>query len=341
MNIMKPKRSFHSQIAGVTFLIIFLTRCSLVEWNQTQPAPAQIGTEIQPESTETLPRNPTAANRRETIVPEFSHILLIILENKEYTSVISNSEMPKLNQFAQEYTLLTQYFAVAHPSLPNYIALVSGDTFGIKSDCTNCFIDAENLAGLLEQGGYSWKTYQENLPSPCFVFPQFWGKISGYAQKHNPFVYFNAIRNDKDHCKQSVVSLEQLSVDLENGQLPDFAFISPNLCHSGHDCDLNVVDSWLSDLVTEIMKSPNFDENSLIVITYDEGGSSLGCCGQSSTGGGRVATILISPRVKKAYQDDTPYSHYSLLKTIATSWSLRELGHAADADIQIITSPWQ
>lgn len=338
---MKLGLSFNSQIAGVILLIIILTSCSLVEKSQTQLAPSQVETETLPKSMETQPITPTAKNRHELIVPEFSHIVLIVLENKEYTSVISNSEMPKLNQLAQEYTLLTQYFAVAHPSLPNYIALVSGDTFGIKSDCTNCFINAENLAGLLEQGGYSWKTYQENLPSPCFVFPQIWGKISGYAQKHNPFVYFDAIRNDKDRCKQSVVSLEQLSVDLEDGQLPDFAFISPNLCHSGHDCDLNVVDSWLSDLVTEIMKSPNFDENSLIVITYDEGGSSLGCCSQSSTGGGRVATILISPRVKKAYQDDTPYSHYSLLKTIAASWSLRELGHAGDTDIQIITAPWQ
>jgi hypothetical protein len=341
MNIMKPRRSFHSQIAVVTFLIIFLTSCNHVERNQTQPAPAQIGTEIHPESTKTEPIYPNATNRREPIVPEFSHILLIILENKEYTSVILNSEMPQLNQLAREYTLLTQYFAVAHPSLPNYIAMVSGDTFGIKSDCTNCFINAENLAGLLEQGGYTWKTYQENLPSPCFVFPQFWGKITGYAQKHNPFVYFDAIRNDKEYCKQSVVSLEQLSVDLENDQLPDFAFISPNLCHSGHDCDLSVVDNWLSNLVDRIRNSQNFDKNSLIVITYDEGESNLGCCSQTSIGGGRVATVLISTRAKIAYQDDTPYSHYSLLKTIAASWSLPELGHAGDTDIKVIAAPWK
>src|SRR5512146_1424939 len=102
-------------------------------------------------------------------VPSFDHIVLILLENKSYSSVIGGSSMPHINDLARRNVLLTDYFAVAHPSLPNYIALVSGTTADISSDCTKCYMNHPNLGDLLDASGHTWKTYQEDMPSPCFV----------------------------------------------------------------------------------------------------------------------------------------------------------------------------
>ncbi|MDH5384010.1 MAG: alkaline phosphatase family protein [Candidatus Aminicenantes bacterium] len=272
------------------------------------------------------------------IVPNFSHVIVIIFENKEFDQVIGNSQMPRFNGLSKQHTLLTGYYAITHPSLPNYLALVSGDTFGIETDCTDCFVNARSLPDLLEAGGRTWKTYQEGLPRAGFK-----GSSSGrYAIKHNPFLYFDAIRNDQTRCKRSVVPLRQLDIDLKEGHLPDFSFIVPDLCNSSHDCDLKVTDAWLGRVVDSILNSPAFDQNSLLVITFDEGTSNEGCCGPSPLSkGGRVATVLISPLVKKGFENSTAYSHYSLLKTISAVWKLEELGHASDPATNLIVLPWQ
>jgi hypothetical protein len=270
-------------------------------------------------------------------VPRFSHILMIVIENKEFEQVVGSRKMPNFNRWAKRYTLLSEYYAVTHPSLPNYLALVSGDYFGIQDDCTDCLVRAKSLADVLEAGGQTWKTYQESLPEPGFV-----GSFSGkYVMRHNPFVYFDAVRSDPVRLERSVVPLSQLGPDLEQGRLPDFAFIVPDLCNSAHDCGLEVTDAWLGGVVGSILGSPAFDRNSLLVITFDEGTTDKGCCGSTApAGGGRVATVLISPLVKPGYLDKTPYSHYSLLKTIATAWGLEELRHAADPATNVIALPW-
>jgi phosphatidylinositol-3-phosphatase len=263
-------------------------------------------------------------------VPRFSHVLVIVAENKEFDQVIGSSKMRNLNGWAKNYALLREYYAVAHPSLPNYIALIGGDHFGILEDCVNCFVKARSLADLLEAGGRTWKTYQEGLPEPGFI-----GAFSGkYVMRHNPFVYFESLRNDADRLRRSVVPLSQLTPDLEQGRLPDFSFIVPDLCNSSHDCGLDVTDAWLGAVVGSILSSPAFDSQSLLVLTFDEGRTDKG-------GGGRVATVLISPLVKPGYVDKTPYSHYSLLKTIAVSWGLEGLRHAADSATNVITLPWK
>ena len=101
---------------------------------------------------------PTSTPYSSTFVPDFAHIVIIIFENKEASSVISNPEMPAYNRMAQAYASLEQYYAVAHPSLPNYLALIGGDTFGIQSDCTKCFINATSLPDEIETSGRTWKT---------------------------------------------------------------------------------------------------------------------------------------------------------------------------------------
>jgi hypothetical protein len=156
-------------------------------------------------------------------------------------------------------------------------------------------------------------------------------------------MYFDNIRLDKARCEKRVVPLEQLESDLAAGLLPDFSFITPNLCNSGHDCGRDVMDAWLGALVDRLRGSPALSENHLIVITFDEasGDDSSGCCGLPEQAGGRIATLLVSPLARQGFEDDTPYTHYSLLKTIAQAWGLPELGHAADPQTALIEAPWK
>jgi phospholipase C len=269
-------------------------------------------------------------------VPTFDHIVLILLENKSYSSVIGASSMPHLNDLARKNVLLANYFAVAHPSLPNYIALVSGTTADISSDCTKCFVNVPNLADLLDASGHTWKTYQEDMPSPCYV-----GDAKPYYQKHDPFIYFDSIRLNSARCSRSVVPLSSLKADLVSNQLPSFALIMPNNCNSSHSCSAKTADDWLYSMVNQLQSSPALGKKSLIIVTFDEGSekSKASCCGLPS-GGGQVATILISPLAKQGFQDNTAYSHYSLLKTILTAWKLPDLGATGPSTTQAIIAPW-
>ncbi len=270
-------------------------------------------------------------------IPNFSHIIIIVLENKDYGEVIGSSKMPYLNELAQKNVLLSNFYAVTHPSLPNYIALFSGSTQNIDSDCTGCFVDQPNLADLIEASGRTWKTYQEDMPSPCFV-----GDAEPYVQKHSPFIYFDSIRLNSERCGRSVVPLTQLDKDLASGQLPNFSFIMPNLCNSGHDCSRTIVDPWMKDMIEKLQSSSSLGSSSLIIITYDEaGGKSVeSCCGMGEKAGGKIATILISPEAKPNFEDNTAYSHYSLLKTILAAWNLPALGQAGMDATPLIEAPW-
>ena len=283
---------------------------------------------------ETPVPTPTAA----PLIPEFKHIVTIIFENKEFGTVIGNSRMPYFNQLAKSYTLLTQHYAVAHPSLPNYLALISGETFGLDFSCTKCLYPDETLPDLIEASGRTWKTYQEDMPSACFEGTDY----GGYAMKHNPFIYFEPIRLDAERCSRSVVPFTQLYADITANALPSYMFITPNLCNTAHDCSLPVADQWLQALMMVLQPALDAEaEPYLIIVTWDEGQGNHSCCGLPEEAGGRIATILVSPQAKSGFEDDTPYTHYSVLKTISESWRLKYLGHAADVENVLIIAPWR
>src|SRR6266540_5254053 len=145
------------------FLLVLLVACvpSIPPPPPTPiPTTTFTPTPIPPTVTSTPFPSPTATP--EPLVPNFDHIVIIMFENKEFGTVIGNPLMSNYNRLAREYTLLTQYYAVAHPSLPNYVALIGGDTFGIDTNCSNCFINAPSLPDLIEATGRTWKTYQED-----------------------------------------------------------------------------------------------------------------------------------------------------------------------------------
>lgn len=321
------------------FAVILLGLAFLACRYPASPAPAVPITTTPSLPPPTLAPRPTVPVTATPValVPAFNTIIVVVLENKEYGAVAGNPQMPYFQSLVAANTLLTQHYAVTHPSLPNYLALISGDTFGIRSDCEDCFVNAPSLPDLIEASGRTWKTYQEDMPSPCFL-----GSRGDYAQKHNPFVYFNSVRQNAGRCSTDVVPLSNLNADLAAGVLPNFIFITPNLCNDAHDCPLATADDWLKEWLPRVIAPLDAaGKPYLLILTWDEGQGDHSCCGLPEQAGGRIATVLVSPQARSGFRDETPYSHYSILKTISVAWGLPLLGHAADADTPLIVASWQ
>jgi len=249
-------------------------------------------------------------------------VAVIVLENHEFDDVIGNDDVPYLNALARRNVLATRYYGVAHPSLPNYIALLGGSTLGIDENCTSCARRGDNLAAQLSRAGIGWRAYFEQMPKACFA-----GDEDGeYVKRHNPFMYFRSVFEVFRQCHH-VVPLARLHADLRKGSLPAFSWIGPGLCSGGHDCGLDTVDRWLERLVPRIVRG--LGRRGIVVITFDEGTSDRGCCGRP--GGGRVATIVAGPAARRGVRLRRPLDHYSLLATIETVFGLTRLRHARGA----------
>ncbi len=251
-----------------------------------------------------------------------SHTVLIVLENHELNEVIGGPESSTLDELSKQGALAINYYAVAHPSLPNYLALTGGSTFGISEDCTECNASGANLATQLSAAGVSWRAYMGSMPRPCFK-----GAETGdYAKRHNPFLYFPSVADNPRLCANDVPESE-LNIQLTHHDLPTFSWISPNLCNDAHNCELGTADEYLGHLTPRLLRQ--LGPHGLLVVTFDEGSSNASCCGNAR--GGRVATILVGPEVRKGIRLHRPYSHYSLLATLEDRLGvgrLREARHA-------------
>jgi len=256
-------------------------------------------------------------------VPSLDHVVVIVFENKERQHVLGNRSAQMFNRYAKRFANLTAYYAVTHPSLPNYIALVSGSNQGITSNCTECIVDAPSLADSLEAAGRSWKTYAEGLPSAGFT-----GATSGrYAKKHNPFLYFRAIVDDRAR-RTRVVPLGRLAADLRAQALPDFALLVPDMCSSMHDCSISVGDAWLRRIAPQLLKLPK----TAIFVVFDEGGTNV-------RGGGHTPGLVLGTAVRSGARFRALSGHYEVLRTIEQAWGLPLLGASAKA--RPITGIWR
>lgn len=265
-----------------------------------------------------------------------SHVFVIVLENHAYQSVIHNPNMPLLNHLAASYGLAANYYGVTHPSLPNYVALISGHTFGSHSDDPAQRFAGKTLVQQMMTKGLSWKGYIESLPSPGYT-GDYAGSPMVYAKKHDPFMLFTTIVKDRAIADR-VVPLSQLEHDLNNGQVPNLAFIVPNICHDmhgGYTCTDKVQlervgDAFVGRLVKHIMASPAWIGNAVIFVTFDEGSYGISDFFSRLYGGGRVATIVIAKTGVRSYISHTRFDHYSLLRTLEEAWNLPLLGHAKE-----------
>lgn len=273
-------------------------------------------------ATRTAPVQTTPSPKAKLAQGRPAHIAVVLLENAEYSQVIGSRAGPFINRLARHYGLATQMYAVTHPSLPNYLALTGGSTFGIRSDCTGCSVPGRGLAGQLDNHGVSWKAYMEDLPHPCFT-----GAAAGeYAKKHDPFVYFRGLVRRRADCER-VVPLAQLGVDERAGRLPQFIWITPNLCHDMHDCDLSTADRFLARLLPPLLA--RLGPHGLLFLTWDEGSTDDGCCRLAA--GGHIATIVAGPGARRGARFHTPVDHYSVLQTIEDLFGVSRLGEAGCA----------
>ncbi len=246
-----------------------------------------------------------------------AHVFIIMEENKPISLINGNSiNAPYINSLISKYGLATNYSAVTHPSLPNYLAITSGSTDGITNDCNppgaGCIVNVKNIADEIENSGRTWKEYAESMPSACYMY-----NSGNYATKHNPFIYYSDIADNKTRCQKHVVPFSQLSSDLRSvSTTPNYAFITPNLCNDMHNCSIEVGDYWLSQTVPLILNSKAFiSQPSLLIITWDEG----------YVANNTVAAIVAGSAAKNKYVSNKPLDHYSVLSTIESIWRLKPL----------------
>ena len=252
------------------------------------------------------------------------HIVVMVFENRDADAIMApSSSAPYFRSLASGSVTLSRLFAISHPSLPNYLALTSGSTHDIQSDCATCLVDGTNIVDQLESAGISWKAYMESMPEPCSTAVT----AGKYVIKHDPFMYYTDIRDDVDRCN-NVVPLRQLTSDLQAGSLPTFAWVTPNLCHDMHDCPTATGDRFLRGWTPRIVAA--LGSNGIFVILFDEGYTGAGCC-HDQAAGGHIAGIIIGPGAGVGITIRTRVNQYSVLRLIEDAWGLGALGDTARA----------
>jgi len=304
------------------------------------PAPGASTTATTPPSTSTA-APPTGSGREG--IPAFSHLFVVVMENEERQSVLA---VPTIAALAKRYASADAWYAVSHPSLPNYLAMVSGSTWGVTSDCTTCDQTGPDLGAQLSAAGITWGAYMENMPGPCFTGPQ--SSDGLYAEKHDPFVYFADVRHVAGVCGhvQPLGALTPLLSRTAAAQdVPRFVWVTPNLCDDGHNCSAATSGTWLAGFMATVTASPAWADGGAVVVTWDEGATDDGIdpatgAVSSTAGGGNVLTLVIAPHVPAGLVVQTRFDHYSLLRTIEDAFGLPLLGAAADGSTAPMSAFW-
>ena len=251
-----------------------------------------------------------AAAPQTTAATPVPRIMVVVLENTNYAAAL---QQPFLAELAKRGALLTNFRAEAHPSQPNYIALVAGSTYGVTSD-SNVTLDGRHLGDLMEAKGLQWKVYAEGYPGNCFL-----GASSGaYVRKHVPFLSFRNVQQDPRRCGR-IVNASALADDVRNATLPSFSLYVPDSDDDGHDTGVAFADRWLSATFGPLLDNPVFANGLLFIVTFDESASSL-------FADNHVATIIVGDAVRPGTVLSAVHDHYSLLRLVEDTLGVGNLG---------------
>src|SRR5262249_9804186 len=250
--------------------------------------------------------------------PRFKHVIVIVFENRSAWQVLDDRAATAFRRLAERYATLKRYDAVAHPSLPDYLALVAGSTFGVQSDCTRCVFDAPNLADTLAARSLTWKTYVEDIP------PRLADVQVPAVKARIPFLFFKDVLSSPRRMR-SIVPLADFARDLRAKRLPSFSLVIPGLCHDMHDCSVRAGNGWLASFMRPLLR-PGVLKGSVVFVVFDEARWQ-----DSRGGGGHVPAIVAGPLVRRDSASAVRLSHYNLLRTIENSWNLPPLGHSVTA----------
>ncbi|HXB04373.1 MAG TPA: alkaline phosphatase family protein [Candidatus Angelobacter sp.] len=245
-----------------------------------------------------VPGSPTPA-------PPPRHVFVIVMENKSPQEALSGSFTASL---AATYREAANYRAVAHPSVPNYLALTSGSTWGVTDDSYHA-LPAQDIGDQLTAARVSWRAYMDGLGSAgCLDSPV------PYDPGHNPFAYYGG------RCPANVVPFTSFVADL-HGNTPLFSWITPDMCHDEHSCDVSVGDGWLRQTVGMITGSTAWMSGGVLFVVWDE---------DDGSADNRVLSLVVAPHQSHRVSNQ-PYTHYSLLATIEDLLGVGRLGQAKGA----------
>src|SRR3954471_8580706 len=267
-------------------------------------------------------RTPTKTVRaapRSAPVP--TKVLVFVEENHSASEALAG--MPYLASLARTYGRTTAYRAVTHPSLPNYLALAGGSTFGVHDDAAPAShpLSGDSVFDEALARNRAAKTYAEAMPGNCAL-----SSSGSYAVKHNPWAYFSG-SVQRANCRRFDVPMGTpsggaLAHDIANGVLPRVGMAIPDLCHDAHDCSLSTADSWLHTWIRAVMAGPDYRSGRLaIMVTFDE---------DDSSAGNNVLTVVVSPRTR-GVTSSAPYNHYSMLRCTAELAGIPALRNASGA----------
>ncbi len=270
----------------------------------------------------------------------YDHIFVIVEENLGPNALLNNPKASAFNRMADSYGLATLYYGVTHPSEGNYVAMIGADDYGIRDD--NPYrehqINSPSLVDQLEAAGLTWKGYFQSMPAPGYEGTCYPVSSCLYASKHNPFLDFTHIANSAVE-RANLVPDTELMPDLAAGNVANFNYIVPDLCHDMHgvrgicpnqQTNIRVADQYLASVVALITATSTWREgHNAIVVTFDEGNSDNGCC-DANPGGGRVVTVVETNGGATGLRDPTPYNHYSLAATIEKAFGLGCIQNACD-----------
>jgi phosphatidylinositol-3-phosphatase len=245
------------------------------------------------------------APSRSTVASADTHVFLIVMENHTPEEALSGPFMASL---AAQNGVAENYHAITHPSVPNYLALTSGSTWGVTDDSFRV-LPRSDLGTQLTKAGVSWRAYMEGMTTgQCLDSPP------PYDPGHNPFAFYGG------QCPPNAVPHDLLAADLA-GNMPRFAWITPDACHDTHSCDVSVGDDWLRQEVAQVTASKAFRSNGVLFITYDE---------DDYAQDNRVLTVVVTPGLGHRTSNRL-YTHYSLLATIEDLLGVGRLGGAKTA----------
>jgi parallel beta-helix repeat protein len=249
-------------------------------------------------------------------VPYLDHVIVVIMENQSYATA---KAAPYISGLVSASATFQEFYAILHPSQPNYFSLWSGSTQGILTDdCppVGAPYAGENLGHACEVAGFKWKAYSEDLPAvgstECFAVPTPNGSL--YTRKHSPWASFTNV----NHANE--VPYTQLAADIAAKALPNLAFVIPDNCHNGHNdgCTIGTVDAWLASELPAMLSAVG--PWGLVVLTWDE---------DDDADGNRVLTVLAGPPVKPGFVSHRFVNHYTLLRTICDGLGIPPFGAAA------------
>lgn len=256
-------------------------------------------------------------------VPHSNHVVLVIEENQEFTTV--QSQMPWLTSIGNQYGYAANYQADTSGSLMDYLWLSSGSCesgdcspssvppgsgdFGCTGDsCTSAITD-DNIFRILSNTGISWKEYMESYSG--------WDgpDTDLYVMRHNPAAWYSDVINNPT-LQNQIVNFSNFATDANNNNLPSYSIVVPNLQDDAHDGTPAEADTWLQNNIAPILNTPPFQPggDGILIITFDECDAAAG--GDCSSGLEHIYTAVIGPGVVQGTVSNTLYKHENTLRTI-------------------------